>query len=509
MLLFKHPELLTIIIEGTMRNILSILLLAFLTSCSGKFLELYPETSLNEGNFYQSESEFILLVNGCYVPLRNYEKETHWIIAELISDNAAMQHTTRSGEPTKGITDQFLTNANNVAYADFWNISYQGITRTNKLLTELEKSTIQWSSPALLNRTIGEALFLRALYYFNLVRQFGGVPLVLAPVSSKDAVEIKRATETVIYDQITKDLTEAIVKLEQAREVEVNGRVSESAALALLGKVYLTLKNNEKAAEAFKKVIDKNKYVLLANYADLFNPVNKDYRETIFSVQYSESTAELAHRLIFWHAPITSAGAITLRPSININNAGSIRPTQDLVKAFEVGDKRKVASIGTWRGEDWDGVIRDIPYCIKYKPPVSAPNDRTGDNIPLIRYSDVLLSYAEALNELGQTGQALPYLQLVRNRAGLTEPISVSGQSAVRLLLEKERQVEFCFENQRWYDLKRSGRALEILAEHGKREKQEKSYVYETAYEMAPYKLLAPIPSEQVLINKIEQNTGY
>ncbi len=491
-----------------MKKTACIISLIFLSACSGKFLELYPETSLNEGNFYQSESEFILLANGCYVPLRDYEKNTHWVIAELISDNAAMQHTTRSGEPTKGITDQLLSNANNVAYADFWNASYQGITRCNKLLTELQRSPVTWSKPAIQQRTAGEALFLRALYYFNLVRQFGGVPLVLAPVGSQEAVAIKRTGEAVVYEQIVTDLTEAAALLEQGREADENGRANAAAARALLGKVHLTLKEYEKAAASFKAVIDQNKYILLPDYADLFNPVAKDYRETIFAVHYSENTAELSNRFIFWNAPITSGGAITLRANININNAGSMRPTRDLVNAFEAGDKRKEASIGFWRGEDWDGATRDIPYCIKFKPPVSAPNDRCGDNLPVIRFSDVLLSYAEALNGLGETAAALSYVEQVRNRAGLTTPPVASGQ-ALSLLIEKERQVEFCFENQRWYDLKRSGSALEVLSEHGKREKQEKSYVYETAYEMAPYKLLAPIPSEQVLINKLEQNTGY
>jgi tetratricopeptide (TPR) repeat protein len=492
-----------------MKKIAYILTLIFLSSCSGEFLELYPETSLNEGNFYQSEGEFILLANGCYVPLRNYEKETHWIIAELISDNAAMQHTTRSGEPTKGIVDQFLTNANNVAYADFWNGSYQGITRCNKLLTELDRTSVAWSKPGIAQRTAGEALFLRALYYFNLVRQFGGVPLVTTPVGSKEAVDVKRADEATVYEQIIQDLTQAATLLDQARDVSENGRANVGAAQALLGKVYLTLKDYNKAAQSFKAVIDLDQYVLLTNYADLFNPVNKDFRETIFAVQYSESTAELSNRFIFWHAPITSGGAVTLRPSININNAGSIRPTQDLVNAFEAGDKRKAASIAFWRGEDWDAQIRDIPYCNKFKPPVSAPNDRAGDNLPIIRYSDVLLSYAEALNGLGQTAQAIPFVQQVRDRAGLSTPIPAAGQSALSLLIEKERQVEFCFENQRWYDLNRTGRALVVLAEHGQREKQQKSYLYETAFEMTPYKLLGPVPSEQVLINKLKQNPGY
>jgi tetratricopeptide (TPR) repeat protein len=480
----------------------------FITACTEDFLELYPETTLNEGNFYKSETEYILLANGCYVPMRNCEKGTHWIIAELISDNLGIQHCTTSGEPTRGAIDQFLVEANNAAYADFWNVSYQGITRCNKLLLELERSTIKWSSESIKSRSAGEALFLRALYYFNLVRQFGDVPLVTAPIAAQDAVKIKRSSESVIYGQITSDLKEAAIQLKNAIDSEEKGRVNETAAQALLGKVYLTLKDYGEATKIYKEIIDAGKFRLLDNYADVFNPSRKDFTETIFSIQYSENTDELSQQFIFNFAPITSGGAVTLRPNVNINTAGKARPTEDLIDAFETGDKRKDVSIQFWNGPDWDNTVYDIPYCAKYKPPLSSPTNRCGDNFPIIRFSDILLSYAEALNEQGQTASAVPYVTQVRSRAGLPT-LPGYEQAQLRQLIENERQVEFCFENHRWYDLKRTGRALDVLREHGIREKQRKSFIYETAFQMESYKLLAPIPAEQILINGIEQNPKY
>jgi len=480
----------------------------FATSCSNSFLELYPETTLNEGNFYQSETEYVLLVNGCYVPLRN-QKNTYWVIAELVSDNLEIQNCTTSGEPSHGVIDQFLAAANNSDYADFWNSSYNGINRCNKLLYELDRATFQWSSEALKERSLGEGLFLRALYYFNLVRQFGGVPVVTNPITSQDAMKIKRAAEEAVYVQITTDLQEAVSHLAKAIGVEENGRVNETAALALLGNVQLTLKNYAEAVRLYKSIIDAKKYDLLPEYADLYDPTHKDFKETIFAVQYSENTADLSNRFIFVFAPVTSKGEVTLRPNININLAGAARPTQDLIDAFEEGDRRKEVSIGLWNGADWDNSVYDIPYCAKYKPPVSSPVDRCGDNVPVIRYSEVLLSCAEALNELGETTGAIPYVEQVRARAGLTNSLSGVEQGTLRLLIEKERQVEFCFENHRWYDLKRTGKALDVMREHGIREKETKSFIYPTAFQMDPYKLLAPIPAEQVLINEIEQNPGY
>lgn len=488
-----------------------LLILPVFTSCSHDFLELYPETTLNEGNFYSSEEEYILLANGCYVPMRNYEKVDHWVIAEIPSDNASYQDKQDDGGAwPRRVIDQFLASSSNDNYGNFWNQSYQGIRRCNKLIEELDKSTVTWNE-GIKERTAGEAHFLRALYYFNLVRQFGGVPLVLAPVNSQAAIEIKRSSEDAIYEQIIADLTTAADYLARAEGVAENGRASHAAALSLLGKVYLTLHRYDDVLNTLEPVLSSPKHGLLGNYAALFNPSAKDYRETIFAIQYTEASVELANRFIFLFAPWTSGGAVTQRPNINIigSSYGWNQPTRDLIDAFEEGDLRKEVSIAYWHGKDSDGEIRDIPYCSKYKPPVSAPDDRCSDNLPVLRYSDVLLMYAEALNELGRTSEAIPYVFQVRERAGLRQSLDGYDQTRLQALIAKERQVEFCFENQRWYDLKRTGKALEVLAGHGVREKALRPWLNDQAFDMQPYKLLAPIPVEQIVLNKIEQNEGY
>lgn len=495
-----------------MKKLFYLLIVLVFPACSDSFLELYPETSLNEGNFYQSESEFILLVNGCYVPMRNYEKNLHWVLAELQSDNTSFQYNNKAGSASTGrdAIDQFLPASNYTTYADFWRLSYSGITRCNKLLHELDRPGVNWSKASYKERCAGEALFLRALYYFNLVRQFGGVPLVLEPITSQEAVKIKRSAEEQIYEQIVNDLKAATDHLSKAKDVKEDGRASLGAARALLGKVYLTLHRYDEAEAVLGSVIESNEYALLADYADLFDPANKDFKETIFAIQYSENNDELSNHFIFLFAPHTSAGAVTQRPNINIaNSAGWNQPTQDLIDAFEPGDERKAVSVKYWTGPDWDNEVRDIPYCGKYKPPVSSPDNRCSDNLPVLRYSDVLLMYAEALNELGRTADALPYVQEVRSRAGLTAPLAGYDQETLAALIAKERRVEFCFENQRWYDLKRTGKAVEVMTAHGIREKERKAFLYASAFEIAPFKLLAPIPEQEVLVNKLEQNPGY
>lgn len=482
--------------------------LLLLNACSERFLELYPENSLSEGNFYKSDVEITLLVNGCYVPMRDYEKNWHWVLAELPSDNSSFQNNIRTGEAVRGVIDQFIQTSSNQAYANFWNLSYNGITRCNKVIAELDNPAIQWADDRLKERAAGEVLFLRALYYFNLVRQFGGVPLVLAPITSKEAVDYKRVQEQDIYDHIISDLQTSATHFAKTEAIHEEGRAGRYAALGLLGKVFLTLGRNQEAETVLKQVIDSGKHRLRENYADLFNPASKDYTETIFAVQYSEASAELAQTFIFTFAPHTSGGAVTNRPNIAITAAGWNQPTQDLINAFKKDDKRKAVAIGFWTGTDWDGLTRPVPYCAKYKPPVSAPDSRCGDNLPVLRYSDVLLMYAEVLNELGRTGEAAPYISAVRERAGVTA-VTGSDQAALRQLIQDERQREFCFENQRWYDLKRTGKAVSVMTAHGQREKAAKPFLYPEAYNQIAVKLLAPIPANEVLINKLEQNPGY
>ncbi|MCE7062197.1 RagB/SusD family nutrient uptake outer membrane protein [Dyadobacter sp. CY343] len=477
-----------------MKKIILAGLVLSLYSCSGDFLNIYPETSLNEGNFYSSDEEIITLVNGCYTSLRDIEKRTHWVISELKSDVLDQQTSSVAGDFTTDRMDAVIAGSDNLALDDFWNFSYKGIYNCNKAISVLESGSHVWSNAALKSRSSGEVHFLRALYYFNLVRQFGDVPVVTEPVTGLEAVNIKRSPVADIYALITEDLTKAQTHLEAAATVEENGRVNYAASLGLLGKVYLTTKNYQAAEVMLKKVIDLGKFSLLPDYKNVFDPANKDYKETLFSVQYSEAAAALSNQFIFFNAPYTSKGEVTNRPNIALSLAGNMRPSQDLIKAFEVGDKRKSVSIAYWRGPDWNGIVADLPYCAKYKAPQTAALNWAGDNFPILRYSDILLMYAEVLNNLNRTAEAIPFVNQVRERAGL-KPAAGLAKTQLDMLIEKERMLEFCFENQRWYDLVRRGRALEVMRAHGKQ---------------APdAQVLAAIPSEQILINKLNQNTGY
>lgn len=469
--------------------------LCCVSSCNSDFLQIYPETSLNEGNFYKSDEDLVALVNGCYIALRDMEKRDHWNISELKSDVLIQQRSSSAGDFNTARLDEVNAGSDNISLTNFWNISYRGVYNCNKALSVLESNVYEWTNQALKNRSVGEVRFLRALYYFNLVRQYGGVPLVTQPVTGAEAVDIKRASVQDVYDLIISDLQAAQTAFAQAQAVHANGRASLEAANGLLGKVYLTLRDYDSALAQLKKVIDSGKHRLLDDYAEVFNPARKDFVETIFSVQYSEAAADLSNQYIFFNAPYRSQGEVTKRPNIALSLAGNMAPSTELIRAFSDGDKRKDVSIAFWYGLDWDNEMRNLPYCAKYKSPQTAALNWCGDNFPILRYSDILLMYAEALNLSGRTAEAVPYVQMVRQRAGLNNDLSTLSQSELDRLIEDERMREFCFENQRWYDLVRRGRAVEVMRAQGK--------------DMAEIQLLAAIPSEQILINKLDQNPGY
>jgi len=463
-----------------------------LSSCSNDFLELYPETSLNENIYYQSDDEFVLLVNASYIPLRDLGKNDHWRISEVKSDNMTYRPTAYT---TQTLIDDFVFTSSSSPHENFWSLSYTGIYYCNTAITAIETLDYSWESQSLKNRSLGEVYFLRAMYYFNLVRQFGGIPLVTSNITGSEAVDVKRSTEEETYNLIISDLNTAINHLTNMGSTGENGRVNLGASQALLAKVHLTLHNYSEAAGFLEDVIQSGNFGLLENYADVFDPTQKDYYETLFSIQYSESTAESSNRFIFFNAPPTSKGEITNLPNITLNSGTSIQPEEELINAFELGDARLSVSIGLWTGPDIVGNTINSYYCAKYKGPQTATLDWSGDNFPVLRYSDVLLMYAEVLNEQGKTSEAIPFIQKVRSRANLFNDISGLSQDSIRQLIEKERQIEFCFENQRWYDLLRTGKGVEVLSAQGKG--------------IQEYHLLAPIPGKQVLINNLEQNPGY
>jgi starch-binding outer membrane protein, SusD/RagB family len=469
-----------------------------LSSCGKGFIDLKPISVITTDNFYQTEEDFRNAINGAYNALRSggtYGTDSY-IFGEIRSDNSL---AVASGSVTdQDEFDRFYIRTTNPFINNRWSNSYTSIARCNAILDRITPIAI---SDVLKNRYIGEAKFLRALFYFNLVRTFGDVPLVLKEITNADeGYEYGRNPKADVYAQIEKDLTEAAAALPPSYTGADVGRATKGAAQAILGRVLLTQKKFAPAAVQLKAVIDLNQYALVTtSYADFFKVSNKNNIEAIFDVQYKSGGIGQGNNWPNSFAPQNSGNAV-----IMFGGGGNNVPTDDLVNDYEAGDLRKAATIAT-SYVNANGATIPGNFVKKYFDVPTVNNDN-GNNIPIIRYADVLLMYAECLNEAGfvANGDAFAYLNEVRRRAGLGNltAVEVPGQAAFRLVMEHERRVEFAFENLRWYDLVRTDRAITVL--------NGKSAQINMVNPVTLQNQVFPIPQSQIDINKtkITQNEG-
>nr|WP_068891262.1 RagB/SusD family nutrient uptake outer membrane protein [Pedobacter panaciterrae] len=502
-----------------MKNLYKIAFLAgvlSITSCKKSFLDLSDPTKKTADKFYRNEDEIRQAVSGAYSSLQNHVN-SQYIFAEMSSDNTTIQL-----DPSdRGQTDRveafefWNVTATNVNIADLYNQSYNALYNINYALSKIGGVTA--ISQQKKDQYQAELEFMRAYYYFNLVRYFGPVVLITEPLaSSSDAFQTKRSPENEVYDQIIKDLTDAVAKLPAKSEYAAAdvGRASKGAALGLLGKVYLTTKDYAKAESTLRQILPMG-YVLVGDYAAVFDPKNKNNSESLFEIQYQggNNLGEWSS-FIYTFAPRGSAGAITGFPTSRPQ--GWNIPTRDIIAEFEANDERKAVSLQEGY-TNADEVFVPIPYVNKYNHPHTIAG-RTDDNWPVLRYSDVLLMLAEVINEQTGPGDAYQYINKVRERAHL---IGLSGlsQDAFRTAIRHERRVELAFENDRWFDLKRAltkTQMATLLNAHGKAEKAQPTVdrggvpFSPNDYKFDDYEALYPIPDRQLFLDKnLIQNPGY
>ncbi len=468
------------------------LLTLSLTACQDKFLDLAPVSSINTSTYYQTQSDILTALNGAYGALQFAgQYGQYYVLTEIPSDDT---YPVLSGTVTdQDQLDKFYLITTNPYTLAAWTDGYRGIYRCNTVIGRIAGITMP---ETLKNRVIGEAKFLRALMYFNLVRFFGDVPLILTEITDPlQGYDYGRTPVADVYAQIIKDLSEAEAVLPAAYTGADVGRSTSGAAKSLLGNVYLTQKNYASALSKLKEVIDAGTYSLLPNYADLFKPANKNSKESIFEVQYKKGNIGEGSNYANNYAPTNSGNAV-----IAFGGGGNNIPTADLESSYEPGDLRKAVSLAT-SYVNASGVKVDAYYIKKYADPPVVVND-SEDDWYVLRYADVLLMYAETLNETGKTTDALTYLNQVRKRAGLANK-TITTQADMRLALEQERRVELAFEGHRWFDLVRTNRAIPVL--------NAKAAAIGIKTPLTTTNLLFPIPQSQIDINpgKITQNPGY
>lgn len=468
-----------------------------LGSCKKDFLELSPISSVTSDNFYRNANDIKNAVNGVYGSLQLAGIHiNNYIFGDIRSDDT---QPVASGSVTdQDEFDRFYIRTTNPFILARWNDSYRAISRCNAIL---DRITAIEMDDALKSRTIGEVKFIRALVYFHLVRTFGDVPLVITEIKDPDAgYAYGRNPAAEVYAQIEKDLTDAAAAVPASYTGPDIGRVTQGAAKALLGKVYLTQKKYTEAAARLKEVIASNVYGLLPNFGDVFRANNKNNKESVFEVQFRAGGVGEGNPWPNSFAPENSGNAV-----IAFGGDGNNQPSLDMVNAFEANDKRRPLSLAT-SYVNASGVTIQYNFVKKYHDVPATKNDN-GNNIPVIRYADVLLMYAEALNEIGYqpAGEAMLYLNEVRTRAGIPTRTAADlpNQQAFRLAIEQERRVELAFEGHRWFDLVRTDRAITVL--NAKKDQLRLVKV------ISATDLLFPIPQSQIDINrtKITQNPGY
>ena len=478
---------------------LSFFILSFtliFSSCGKKFLEEKPR-AITIQELLKSNDGAERLTAAVYSKLYAFGEHSFSYIGvtSIASDDADKGSDPGDLGVDKGDLDNWTFTPSAISFSELWINNYEGIGRATYALKFLPET----NSPDK-DRYMGEAKFLRAYFYFNLVRIFGGVPLIDKVLESETEISTAstRATAAEIYAFIEKDLTEAITTLPPVVTTAENGRVSQYAAQALLSKVYLYEKKWAMAKAAVDVVINSKQYALVPDYAMIWREAGEFSKESIWEVNCIGTTPNLGIENYF---------VVQAPRGANGLGWGFNTPSQDLVNAYEPGDVRKAGTI-MYAGQTlWDGFqvspIATNPrynyksYVSRTKESFNGDDINTNKNLRVLRYGEILLIKAEVENELGNVDVAKGVLNQIRNRAQLA-PTAASTQTDMRNAIYKERRIEMAFEHDRMFDLHRTGRAGQVLRALGKKYVDGKNDLF-------------PIPQNEIDLSngKLIQNPGY
>lgn len=448
-----------------------------MTSCGDSFFDLEPASSVTIDKVYKTASDYNVAVIGCYAKLQS-QVNFYTECCEYRSDNLSLDAPTAGTQDRYNI-DHFTEKPSNGILSSYWANFNNNVYRCNLLLDQIDGANF---AENLKKQYKGEAMFIRALNYFNMYRIWGGIPATKHVVSAAEALKVARYSDEQMFDLIAGDLKEIVDNnyLPETYSSADMGRATSGAAKALLGKVYLTFHKWTEAKDILSQLIGK--YQLVSPIAQVFNVDNKNNNEIIFAVHFNKEIEGEGHS--YWY---------------NLTNASDdTNQTSSLLNTFPTGDTRKDLIT-------YVQVEKNVRLMNKFYDTKSPTFKTVGNDQILLRYADVLLMYAEALNEIqydaSEGSLALKYLNAVRQRAGISNLTAkqLPTQDKFRKGILVERQREFPYEGQRWFDLVRMGFAKSVMAENG--------------VEIKDYQLLFPIPQQE--IEKVGdksilwQNPGY
>jgi len=465
--------------------------------CSEERLDLYPITSISEGTFYKDASQIQSAADDVYRQIgRLYNPYgIPSLYGTLFSDNGAVV-AQLAGTPIDQPIDRHRLTADNPRIESAWDDAYNAIFICNNIIAQIEITEVEMEE-SLKTRMIAEATLVRALAYFNLVRAFGAVPLVTEVITPDQALDHLRESPDIVYQQIIEDLKLAKNDLPTSYTGGDVGRVTKYSAAAVLAKVYLTMEDMPAAQTELEFIINSGEYSLDANsdgtvntedYLHIFLPDTKNSEASILEAQYMSgpNNANSQHQIAFapyldsFHHPLID-GNISRGEGINT-------PTDDLAAEFEEGDPREDTTAYPGFINPSTGDFVEYRFTLKYFDPDWF---NPGQNVEIIRYADILLMYTEVTENPD-------YLNMVRERVGMPLYGSPGYPSdlypTLELAIEHERRMELAMEFKRYFDLVRTGRAVEVM--------QPKV--------PGDMKLLFPIPLYAIDVNPgLTQNPGY
>jgi len=447
----------------------------FTTACSD-FLDEELKGTYTSDTYYQTEEDAIGSVNGIYEILAFSDVANNlWVFGDVASDDAIKGGN--SGDQTDiKYVDEFNVNPDNGAVENIWKHYFEGINRANNTIHYVPQINMD---EVLRNRIVAEGKFLRAYFYFNLVNVFGEIPLKTKPALTPDDLQVALSPVEDIYAQIETDLTEAIDDLPVSYPPAEVGRITKGAALGLLAKAFIYNQKWQNVLDVIAEIENLGLYQLMPLYQNNFELASENNQESIFEIQHlSGQNPFMGNYLNQWFSPQVENGYF-----FNV-------PTQDIVNEFEqvagVSDPRLDYSIGREGGkwlndEAFDPAWSPTGYLSKKhcQPLEEVSVGTKGDaglNYIYMRYADILLMKAEALNELGRVNEALEPLNQIRTRAresylydenlvgygsipeNLLSNMTSTNQNELREAIQHERRVELCFEFHRYFDLMRYGK---------------------------------------------------
>jgi starch-binding outer membrane protein, SusD/RagB family len=477
-------------------------LLTLLTmGCNKDFLDRNDPGALSYDKLYRTKEDFVAALAGCYQSIMGPATDNVYF-GDITADNCYISRYQPSGDMPD--IDKLVVTPSNAELNTYWANNYSTIQRVNMLIDKLATSQVTEDDQKLF---IAEAKFLRAYSYFNLLRVFGGVPLYDHLVDINTIYDVPRASEDEVFSLIIADLTEArnIDSYRTPSELTAaGGKASTTAAKTLLGKVYLWKKDFAQAETTFADLVTTSGKQLV-DLSVLYDPDQPFNDEIIFSINYDRVNGFSSP---FVQAAIPYNSPIGIYPNVTQKGgAGAFMIEPYVVDKFAPGDKRAMMLIDTLIFENL-GILDTNIFSTKYLDLQTTFNYWSGSNTIILRYADVLLSYAEALNENGKTDQAYQYINQVRNRAGISDLPDGYSKGQMSQALSDERQKEFILEGDRWFDLVLRG--LDFL-------KSEMDSYIPNAYleqnriiSVKDNCLLFPIPEQQRQVKPVlEQNPGY